>query len=381
MLSKAILRVLFWAAPLFAGSAFAANSDCSGALESVTHRGIFVRLGDGRIFAGLLRGPDPEMLAAKYSVGDQVKLQCASIAAQYVAEDSFTFSSEVKRVEFVRAPSPEEMKTALGSAASRGARNLLSRTAAGVAEPNPHLSGLSMPGADAEVRPGEAVQGLDQLKAAVSSYLSTVPDFVTDETATVYSSALAPVAWQKVRVLQPEVTFTGMRDTRQRLTVDGKVWNGDFATVPGPHPTGGFGDRLRSLFAEGCATFELKGRTTEASKSVLVYGFVTPPDACPGFVIGDSYVFYPAYHGEVFFDPDDKAVLRVDIQTGAMPKAFRAPVVEERISWGFVTIGEGRHLLPVSAERLKSEGGRVYLIRQEFRNHRHFESSSNVTFQ
>ena len=128
MLSK-VLRILFLAAPLFAGSAFAANSECSGALESVTHRGIFVRVGDGRIFAGLLRGADPEMLAAKYSVGDQVKLQCASIAGQYIAEDSFTFYSEVKKVEFVRAASPEEVKTALGSAASRGARNLLSRTA------------------------------------------------------------------------------------------------------------------------------------------------------------------------------------------------------------------------------------------------------------
>ena len=50
-------------------------------------------------------------------------------------------------------------------------------------------------------------------------------------------------------------------------------------------------------------------------------------------------------------------------------------------SWDYVKIGDATYLLPISAEfvarRLDGSAGRV---RVEYKNHRHFEAATSVTF-
>jgi hypothetical protein len=376
------LRVLCLVASWLASVSSAAGLEFNGSLESVTHHAIYIRLNDGRIVFGLLREIEPETLVAKYKIGDQLKLRYAQIAKTFDSEEQLSFQLEVKDVQFLRGPSPEELKSALASRASRVGHNLLERPQVVALEPNLHLNALRLPGSESEAANVESVPGLSRLVAAVAAYVSSLPNYVADETATRYSSAAVPLAWRKGQVLQSEVAFTGSRETRQHILVDGKAWERDFLAIPGGiFPTGGFGDRLRALFSEGCSTFELKGTTAESSKQLLVYRFVTPADRCLGSQISAQDLYYPGYTGQIVFDAAAGAVLSVEIQTAGFPKTFSVSLVEERISWDFVAIGEGRHLLPVSAEKLKIDGDRAYLIRQEYKNHRHFESSTSITFQ
>jgi hypothetical protein len=366
------------------GVSFAAMPEFTGSLECVTPHTVFIRLNDGRIVEGLLRGTEPETLAAKYKIGDQMKFRYSEITPTWVGEEHDFRRSEVSEIQFLRDPSPEELKAALASRASSRSDNLLKRPEVGPIAANLHLNGLKLPtGSDSDTDPGESVPGLSQLQAAATAYVSSLPNYVADETATEFSSPAAPLAWRKANVLQSEVTFTGSRDTRQHPMFDGKPWEGDLMAIPMHKPTGGFSDTLRAIFKKSCAiTFDLKGRTTESSKQLLVYGFMTPPDGClpPQGEEHLGEIYYPGYSGQIVFDPALKAIMRVETQTTGFPKPMNLALVEERISWGFVTIGEASHLLPISAQRLKVTRSGAILIKQEYKNHRHFESSTNITF-
>jgi hypothetical protein len=357
------LSFTFWGITNFS---FAAGFEVQGSLESLTRHAIFLRLNDGRIVAALLHGLDPDALRGKYKLGDQIKLSCGKIAPAYVAEENFPpFVVEAKAIRYVRAPNPQELTMALASRASFNGLSLLERP---------------QPDSGPETARNHTSSGVASLRAAAKSYISALPNYVADEKASIFTSAGTPQEWQPVRVLESEVTFTGASDSRDKLMVDGKPWARDFLEAPGPLPTGGFGQRLRELFADGCPiTFELQ-RNIRSNSPLNVYTFVTPRDGCLGAQISGLYHYYPGYTGQVLYDQATKSVLEIQLQTTGFPKSLGVTLVEERIGWDFVNAGGANHLLPVSAERMTVEGNKAFLIKQEYKNYRHFEAAAKVTF-
>ena len=84
----------------------------------------------------------------------------------------------------------------------------------------------------------------------------------------------------------------------------------------------------------------------------------------------------------MFIDDPDGNVIQVDDEADEFPADFEFAGREEHISWDYVKIGDNSHLLPVRVNFLVSysEGTR-YRVEVEYKNHRHFEASTNITFQ
>ena len=74
-------------------------------------------------------------------------------------------------------------------------------------------------------------------------------------------------------------------------------------------------------------------------------------------------------------------VIRLDEEATDFPADFELAQSNEEVSWDYVKIGDASHLLPVAANFviLYSSGARTR-IDVEYKNHRHFEASSNITF-
>lgn len=52
------------------------------------------------------------------------------------------------------------------------------------------------------------------------------------------------------------------------------------------------------------------------------------------------------------------------------------------MTWGSVEIGDASHWLPVAADFIWRMGnGELYRTTVEYKNHRHFEAASNITFK
>ena len=75
-------------------------------------------------------------------------------------------------------------------------------------------------------------------------------------------------------------------------------------------------------------------------------------------------------------------MIQVDDEAAGFPPGFEFAKREEHVTWDYVKIGDSSHLLPVRANFLVHYStGTRYRIEVEYKNHRHFEASTNLTFQ
>jgi hypothetical protein len=116
-------------------------------------------------------------------------------------------------------------------------------------------------------------------------------------------------------------------------------------------------------------------------RQLLEYQFSTPVDGCFSFFYFHYQRYNPARVGHVFIDEPSGSLFQLDEDTRGFPAEFEFAEREERISWDYVKIGEDSHLLPVRAHCLAVYySGTQFRIEVEYKNHRHFQSSTNVKF-
>ncbi len=74
-------------------------------------------------------------------------------------------------------------------------------------------------------------------------------------------------------------------------------------------------------------------------------------------------------------------MIELEEDSRGFPPEFELAEREEHIYWDRVKIGDETHLLPVRATCVAVYySGERYRIEVEFKNHRHFQASTKVTF-
>ncbi|MGO9271192.1 MAG: DUF2846 domain-containing protein [Terriglobia bacterium] len=372
----------------------------SGDLQMVTQVSVSIRLADGRVIDARNIATDgdlaPRTLSDRYTVGDQVEIACAPINGVYYPALRLYLHLELRELRSVRAPSDDERQKAMASRVWRSA--CLSPTGTPVrcnllrssAPPPPApvgslLRDLPLPtrNDDAPATPTQVRSSrLDLIRSRALSFAATMPNFVADEVASRYYSAASPPNWRLVDTLQDEITFKGSQESRDHITLSGKPWNLPYEMLPGSHWQGGFGSELPALFDPNCPTkFELEGRITEAGKNFSSIRFSSPPDGCVAVFTSGYQRYFAGQTGRILLDEQEENVLRIEARSEGFPRAFPMSASEEQVAWGQVKIGDEAHLLPVSADFITVDNaGAMHLIRNEYKNHRHFEAASTITF-
>ena len=170
---------------------------------------------------------------------------------------------------------------------------------------------------------------------------------------------------------------------RQHIRRNGKPWDEPFDALPGFKWYEGFGTEISPLFDPKCpTTIQYQGRSTANGRQLLEYQFQSPVDGCFPFLYFTYERYNPARSGRVFIDDTGGNVIHVDDEASELPADFEFARREEHMSWDYVKIGETSHLLPVRADFLVvySDGTR-YRVEAEYKNHRHFEASTKITFK
>jgi len=346
----------------------------TGALERVGDQSISVKLADRRVIDAML--PDTpalgaSALAAKYRMGDEVEIECQAIQPVWEAAASRFQSLEITAIRFLRRPSPEEVSGRL-EARPREGKNLLQRPAGAVSTPNR--------AADPEAA---GSRELEHARRINLEYAANMPNFVADETAKRYRSTTGAPDWRTYDTVQSEIAFRGRRAERQQVRRNGKLWDQPFNALPGFKWYEGFATEIGPLFDPQCPTaIEYRGRSNAGGKQLLEYRFSSPVDGCFPFLYFAYQRYNPARTGRVFVEDPGGSVIQVDDEAVGLPADFEFAKREEHMSWDYVKIGESSHLLPVRANFLVvySDGTR-YRVEVEYKNHRHFEASTQITFK
>jgi len=335
---------------------YAADPVLSGALERILPHSIAFRLADGRLMHARLPGT-PELsaaaIAANYHVADHVQMTFRRFASQYDSEAGLHLQLELKRIRLLRKASPAE--TAQFS-------RILARTAA-----------------TANAAPDD--EQLQRVREVNLEYASRLPNFVADETAVRYYGEIGSANWRRFSTVESEIAVKDTRVERRNMRVDGKPWTGGHPD--GFLPNTGFGAELKPLFDPACPTKLLfEGREELLGKPMLVYGYSSPADGCFSFLATQSDRHNAARMGRALVSEADGNLLRFEEEATNFPESFAFDYRKQTVTWDRVKIGDTAVLAPVAADFYwLTDHGQTWHVAIEYRNHRRFEASSNVTFR
>jgi hypothetical protein len=382
MLPSKAFRMSIWLrlfAPLLVlrpGLGFVTGSSFSGSLERVGNGSISIRLADHRVIDAMLGSVPPldaTSVVAQYSMGDQVEVTCKPIQPVWEEATSRYQSLQVTAIRLIRRPSPEELSKILAVVPFQEGKNLLKRPGASPVSPPIQVADLNAPGG----------RELAHARLVNLEYAANMPNFVADETAKRYRSGPGSSIWRDFDTIESEITFRGNHAVRQRIRRNGKTWDQPFEALPGFKWYEGFGTEIRPLFDPKCpTTLDYQGRSKEHGRLILDYRFTTPVDGCFPFFFFGYQRYNPPRTGHVSIDDPAGNIIQLDEDASGFPAEIEFAEREEHISWDYVEVGEESHLLPIRANFLvRYYDGTRYRIDAEFKNHRHFEASSNISFQ
>jgi hypothetical protein len=357
--------------------ALAADVIFSGSLERVGHESISVRLDDRRVIDARLPKNASRFsaatIAARYNMGDQVQITGKPIPQVWEEETSRYQFLELTKLIFLRPSSPAELSAILEIPKAREEVNLLTRPKA---PPNTAPT-------DARESSDSATQReLEHAREVNLQYAASMPNFVADETAKRYTSDNKSPQWRYLDTVDTEITISGTRATRQQIRRNGKPWGRPFQALPG-FKWSGFGNEIRPLFDLQCPTnIEYEGRQEVRGKPLLEYRFTSPPDGCFGPFYIEYQRYNPARTGHAFIEDPAGTVVQMDEEASEFPTQFEFTKRNEEVWWDYVKIGDALHLLPVRANFVAVfSSGKRWRVEVEYKNHRHFEASTNITFQ
>lgn len=359
---------------LRAALALATASSFTGYLERVGNGSLSIRLADRRIIDAMLPDTptlDADAILARYKMGDQVEITCQSIPPVWEQATSRYQSLEVTGMRLIQRPSPAQLANLLGGVPFREGKNLLEHP--GVAPPLPSQA------PDSTAPGGRELARARQINL---EYAANMPNFVADEKAKRFRIGPGGSTWRDFDTVESEIAFTGNHAARQSIRRNGKPWGQLFEALPGFKWYEGFGTEIMPLFDAKCpGTIKYQGRSKSGGRPVLEYQFSAPIDGCFPFFFFDYQRYNPARTGHFSIDEQAGNILQLDEEANGFPAEIQFADREEHITWDFVKIGADSHLLPVRAGFLvRYYDGTRYRIEVEYKNHRHFEASTNVTF-
>lgn len=324
--------------------AAAADLPFTGAVQQVSAQSISIRTPDGTVIeARLAEKPLPQ--APAVAVGDEVRLACKKISPIWEEETSRYQFLEVTKLQLVRHGSPP--KTA----------------AAGQAAPAAHTD-----------------QRLEHAREVNLQYASRLPNYVADEIAKRYARSPKAKDWRYLDTIQAEVTVHGARATRGRVLRNGKATHASFERLPGFKWYGGFGTEIKPIFEPQCPTgIEYAGTAELGGRQVFDYRFHSPPHGCFVPFYFEYQRYNPARSGHVFLEDPTGRMTQFTEDATDFPPGFAFTERTEKVTWDYVKIGDTSHLLPVHAEFLVLyASGERWRVEVEYKNHRHFEASTNL---
>jgi hypothetical protein len=206
-----------------------------------------------------------------------------------------------------------------------------------------------------------------------------MPNFVADEVAKRYSGHAGSTKWMYEDTIETEITVKGIRISRQNWRRNGKPSS---AAEARSMPSTGFGAALKPLFDPSCrTTLRFANREDVHGKPALIYEFGSPADGCFGNLYS-RFAYNAARAGRVFIADPEGDVLRFEEDATGFPGGFGFIHRRQVMTWDSVKIGEVFHWLPVAVDFIWSYPDDSLLrISIEYRNHRHFEAASNVTYK
>jgi hypothetical protein len=213
--------------------------------------------------------------------------------------------------------------------------------------------------------------------AAAESYSQHLPDFICDQVTDRYISRSQRPAWKRQDRLEVEVLYTRDGELYRNLRINGKpAPEGTVDPGRGTWSTGEYGTILTNLFRpESKAVF--------MPRKNWVYDFAILQAHSHWRLSVGKATHVAAYSGTVRLDPGSGQTQDLEMTAHGLPDTFPWDMPQVHLTYGCVSIGGRKYLLPARSENICCVRDTWYCTRNVilFRNHRKFDAESKLAFR
>jgi len=220
---------------------------------------------------------------------------------------------------------------------------------------------------------------LEHARQVNLDHAANMPNFVADEIAKRYNAPAGSSKWTYIDTVTTEITVKGIHISRQNWRKNGQPSS---ASEIWAMPSTGFGAALKPLFDPACpTTLTFADREVLRGQPVLAYQFRSPANGCFGNLYG-GFGYNAARTGRVLIGASSGEVLQFEEDATGFPEDFGFTERHQVMTWDTVHIAGAAHWLPVAADFIWTYAGDSRLrISIEYKNHRHFEAASHITYK
>ncbi len=226
---------------------------------------------------------------------------------------------------------------------------------------------------------------IEQAREAAFAFSETLPNYVVKQYTTRYATGGGRGgrnSWRALDTVTADVIEEDGVEQYKNILINGK------APVRGVEQSGSwskgeFSSLLKDLFSPRTnADFHGRRGATIVNRAAWQYDFTVEQPNSHWHVEVETGAYMPGYSGSVWIDKENYRVLRIEMGAERMPGSFPLDQVEWAVDYDYVSIGEGRYLLPVHSETLSCERGTNQCSRNviDFRNYRKFTADTSITF-
>lgn len=226
---------------------------------------------------------------------------------------------------------------------------------------------------------------IENAREAAFSFVETLPNYVVKQFTTRYGTEAArggQTSWHAIDTVTADVVSEGGTESYKNILVNGKPPK-EAIEKTGAWSTGEYASLLQDVLSPSTdADFHGQHSTTIVNRAAYRYDFSVAKPNSHWHVYAESTSYVPEYTGSIWIDKQNYRVLRIELSAQKLPTSFLLDTVESAVDYDYVTIGDGKFLLPTHSEALSCVRGSGECTRNviDFRNYRKFGAETSITF-
>lgn len=236
-----------------------------------------------------------------------------------------------------------------------------------------------------ETRPSEQEQNaaLAAMARFAEQYVSNLPNFICLQVTEQYQGNKKGEHWRQGDTLSLRLAYSDRKEHRTLEQVNDKPIEARKKGWRHPMQTEGeFGPLLANLFSDASeAHFEWDRWESADGRRLAVFDYKIDREHSQA-KLGDTYVHdvtVPTY-GSVYGDPTTGEIFKVSSDVSEIPSELSQREADTTVSYGYVTIGTNKYLLPSHVTVLMKTRDSSLRNESEFRDYKKFEAESTLKF-
>lgn len=229
----------------------------------------------------------------------------------------------------------------------------------------------------------EQAQVLQDAREYAMNYSSRLPDFICTQVTRRFIDPRGIESWIPQDVITERLSYFEKHEDYKVVLVNSKPVEMSHEKLGGATSSGEFGSMMREIFEPETQTeFDWERWGTLRGRRMHVFSYKVLQSRSKYSIYAEQVKqrIITGYHGSVFVDRENNAVMKITLQADDLPAGFPVREVNLTLDYDQQEISAHNFVLPLKAVLTSREGAK-FLIKNEveFRMYRKFSAESTIT--